>query len=240
MAGIRTRAHTGRRAAGVSYWAGVDSTSGIPGLADGWLVTRRVSGVQAGDVVRFWASGGSGLFLDSLQVWLSPVDSTPAGLIGGIYLGSVAWPAGSVYGQFTQHEFSLAPAAGLDLWIGFRYVLDVRFGGFYVHVDDIAVEPATSVSGSGDGVPDRLTLEQNFPNPFNPSTIIRFSVPRSGRVTLRIYDVLGREVAMLVDDDLHPGTFAASWNASGVASGVYFCRLCDGGSVATRRMVFVR
>ncbi|TAK64539.1 MAG: T9SS type A sorting domain-containing protein, partial [Bacteroidetes bacterium] len=93
------------------------------------------------------------------------------------------------------------------------------------------IETATNLrlriypSSSNATLPLEYKLEQNYPNPFNPVTNFKFSVKNEGFVTLNIYDVLGREIAMVVNEKLQPGTYNTSWNAGGVASGVYFYRL---------------
>jgi hypothetical protein len=74
-------------------------------------------------------------------------------------------------------------------------------------------------------VPAQFSLEQNYPNPFNPSTVVRYSLPAISRVTLKVYDILGREVATIVDATQNAGGHAAEWNASGVSSGLYFYTL---------------
>ena len=86
-------------------------------------------------------------------------------------------------------------------------------------------EVLTSVQSTPDDVPGTLVLEQNYPNPFNPSTTIKFSLPQAGYATLKVYDVLGMEIASLVADDLSAGTYTVTWDAGDVASGVYFYRL---------------
>jgi plastocyanin len=75
------------------------------------------------------------------------------------------------------------------------------------------------------GVPNDFILYQNYPNPFNPSTTISFAIPQGGFVDLRVYDILGKEVAMLVDNDLNPGSYNVSFNAGNLNSGVYFYRM---------------
>jgi len=97
----------------------------------------------------------------------------------------------------------------------------------------------SSVEAQG-GVPTSYELSQNFPNPFNPSTTIQFALPQAGRVTLKVYDVLGREEATLVDTDMPAGNFSVRWNAAQSASGVYFFRITAGSFSQTKRMVLVR
>jgi hypothetical protein len=245
----RTKAHSLPRAVGVSWWSSIDTTGAPSSVADAWLVTKRVRGISSGDGVKFWASGGSVIFLDSLQVWVSAVDSTPTGMISGRYMGSVIWPVGSVFGHFTQYVFGLTGETGYDVWIGFRYYMNCSQNGFYVHIDDVSVEPATSVTLTDDGVPALFGLHQNYPNPFNGETTIGFSLPaaqsgmreaESRGVNLVVYDVLGRAVASVVDEPLAPGLYRVPFNASGLASGVYLYRLSAGGSVETRRMILMK
>ena len=85
-----------------------------------------------------------------------------------------------------------------------------------------------------------FTLDQNYPNPFNPSTQIRFSVQRSGIVSLRVFDILGKEVVTLVNENLNVGSYETDFNATGLASGAYFYRLQSSGFVETKRMVLLR
>ncbi|MGB5874922.1 MAG: T9SS type A sorting domain-containing protein [Bacteroidota bacterium] len=97
-----------------------------------------------------------------------------------------------------------------------------------------------SVEDDHVGLPEKACLHQNYPNPFNPSTTLEFTIPRSSNVSLRIYNVLGEEVASLVEREMDAGVHRVLWDASGVASGVYLCRLSAGDFVQVRRMVIVR
>jgi hypothetical protein len=90
------------------------------------------------------------------------------------------------------------------------------------------------------GIPTVFGLDQNYPNPFNPSTTIRYQLPQDVRVTLKVYDLLGREVATLVDDVQGAGYRAVEWNSTGMASGVYFFRLDAGSFSAIRKMVVLK
>jgi hypothetical protein len=83
-------------------------------------------------------------------------------------------------------------------------------------------------------------LEQNYPNPFNPTTTIRYSVKELGKVSLRVYDVMGREVMVLVDRVQGPGEYAVAVDGSKLSSGVYFYQLRAGGFLFTRKMMLVK
>ena len=110
--------------------------------------------------------------------------------------------------------------------------------------DNTAEHSMTSVSSvaqeKANGVVDRLTLLPNYPNPFNPQTIIRYQLPRPTAVRLTIYDALGREVALLVDTTQPTGSHETIFEAGDLPSGVYLYRLETSESVQTRRMLLVR
>jgi len=89
-------------------------------------------------------------------------------------------------------------------------------------------------------LPEGFVLHQNYPNPFNPSSNIRFAIASSDFVSLKIFDVLGREVATLVNETLEAGTYTAKWNATGVPSGMYFYRLSSGTNTETKKMVLLK
>jgi hypothetical protein len=89
-------------------------------------------------------------------------------------------------------------------------------------------------------LPAEHWLGQNYPNPFNPSTAIAFSLPRAGHVTLKVYDILGKEIATLVDQHLSIGRHEAIWDAGSVESGVYFYQLRAGEFVATKKLILMK
>jgi hypothetical protein len=108
----------------------------------------------------------------------------------------------------------------------------------------------SSINLSSSGIPDRFNLEQNYPNPFNPTTNIQFSIAsaQSGSASggnrqltiVKVYDVLGREVATLVNEVKEPGTYTVKFDGSNLASGVYFYRLLAGTYVETRKLLLLR
>jgi photosystem II stability/assembly factor-like uncharacterized protein len=83
-------------------------------------------------------------------------------------------------------------------------------------------------------------LEQNYPNPFNPVTVISFHLTSEHYTTLKIFDVSGKEVAVLVEERKQPGTYSVQWNASDLAGGTYFARLTSGSSVQVKKMVLIK
>jgi hypothetical protein len=90
------------------------------------------------------------------------------------------------------------------------------------------------------GTPKAFALMQNYPNPFNPTTVIRYQLPVSSQITLKVYDVLGREVATLVNENKQAGNYTVSFDASKCSSGVYFYKLQTGNFVQTKRMMLVK
>jgi photosystem II stability/assembly factor-like uncharacterized protein len=88
--------------------------------------------------------------------------------------------------------------------------------------------------------PQAFTLVQNFPNPFNPETVIGYEIPRTCQVRLVVYDALGREVALLVNGRREAGSYTVHFQAGALSSGVYLCRLEAGGFSQTRKMILVR
>ncbi len=105
----------------------------------------------------------------------------------------------------------------------------------------------TGVKDITTAMPEEYSLLQNYPNPFNPSTNFKFSIAHSQFTTLKVYDVLGREVATLVNEVMQPGEYSVKWNArltggqaEGVTSGVYFYRLQSGNYTQTRKLLLLR
>ena len=101
-------------------------------------------------------------------------------------------------------------------------------------------EIVTSTEEISPTFPEDFIIAQNYPNPFNPTTTLEYSLSHAGHVTLKVYNVLGEEVAALVDGEQAAGAFTTTWDASDLPSGVYFYRLTAGEYVQTRKMVLMR
>jgi hypothetical protein len=88
--------------------------------------------------------------------------------------------------------------------------------------------------------PGKFELNQNYPNPFNPSTVITYSVPGAEFVTLKVYDILGNEIAVLVEGECEAGTYNVEFNSTGLSSGTYFYRMQAGSYTDTRKMILLK
>ena len=109
-----------------------------------------------------------------------------------------------------------------------------------VYLNTLTGEIVTHSSETTASVPGTFFLNQNYPNPFNPVTTITYQIPTRSHVTLKVLDVLGREVSNLVDGILEPGYKSARWDASKATSGVYFYQLRAATFVETRKMLLVK
>lgn len=98
----------------------------------------------------------------------------------------------------------------------------------------------TGISSNGNEIPEKFNLSQNYPNPFNPVTNISFSLPKSGFVSLKVFDVMGREVASLVNKDVTAGSYTVDFDASRLSSGVYFYRLTSGEFSDTKKLMLIK
>jgi len=127
-------------------------------------------------------------------------------------------------------DFSIT---GDTAWVG-------EFGNGGVIGVQMFVRKLVSVEPVDNTIPSGYALSQNYPNPFNPSTEIQFSIPAGGFTTLKVYDVLGKEVATLVNENLAPGTFKATLDGSALSSGTYIYRLVSGSMQMTKKMMLLK
>jgi len=113
-------------------------------------------------------------------------------------------------------------------------------GCLVINVTSVIRVPLTGVELIDDRLPGQAQLMQNYPNPFNPSTAIRYQVASASAVSLKVYDMLGSEVATMINAPHAPGTYEISWNASEFPSGMYYYRLQTAGAVLTKKMILLR
>ncbi len=98
----------------------------------------------------------------------------------------------------------------------------------------------TGIEDPETAVPTQFRLDQNSPNPFNPVTTLRFAVPKTCHVTVRLYDVRGREIRTLRNEEMDPGFHSVVLEAAGLPSGIYFCRMEAEGFVETKKLVLLK
>ena len=98
----------------------------------------------------------------------------------------------------------------------------------------------TEVAQKENSIPIEFSLDQNYPNPFNPTTTIQFTLPEASRVTLKLFDILGRELVTLVDKEMETGVHKVLFNAKDFASGVYFYRIQAKSENSDPRQAFVQ
>ncbi|MBN2565501.1 MAG: T9SS type A sorting domain-containing protein [Candidatus Eisenbacteria bacterium] len=114
-------------------------------------------------------------------------------------------------------------------------------GGSYEHGVGFWYQPGWILTGvPDDGFPSMFRLEQNSPNPFNPVTAVRFAMPKKARACIRVYDVGGRLVRVLLDEEREPGHHEITFDARGLPSGVYFMRMEASGFSDTRKLVLLK
>lgn len=236
-----TSGDTVRPQAGTSFWFSSWQNANGSGLIDEWLIGPRVPMIEDGDSLFFWAGAIGDLYDDSLRVFVSTTDSALGSFVNQIGYFRVDGPPGSWH----RYGFDLSAFAGEEIFVAVNYFI-VDGGGSGSNSDNvwidhflITTQGAVSVAEEGN-LPSAFILQQNYPNPFNPATTIGYELSAAADVHLRIFDLLGREVAELVREQQQPGVYAARWDASGMASGLYFYRLTAGGVSQTRSMLLVR
>lgn len=177
---------------------------------------------------------------------ISQVGAGGDNFIGTLLNDSAATPIGSGVAPFTG---SFAPSGALNAFNG----LAVN-GSWVLGIEDVASGDSgvlkawclqlvyqTLVGGvQSVEIPNYFSLTQNYPNPFNPTTSIKFSVPTPEMVTLKVYDILGKEVAVLVNELKQPGFHSVEFNASRLASGIYFYRINAGEFTSVKRMILIK
>jgi hypothetical protein len=109
-----------------------------------------------------------------------------------------------------------------------------------LNLKDGQIKITTDVDYNDNKIPVAYFLSQNYPNPFNPSTKIRYEIPIESKVLIKVYDILGREVATLVNDYQKAGRYQVEWNAGNLASGVYFYSIKAGDFYSTKKLILLK
>jgi len=156
-------------------------------------------------------------------------------ILGGLQVVDISNPARPTLAGYYQPSGCFA--LGVESQNGYVYIAD-GVAGFQIYrnllVTPVSVEPTQGFAVNN------FILEQNYPNPFNPATTIRFQLPEGGNTILKIYDILGKEVATLVNEYKTAGTHQVTFNATQLSSGIYFYTLQSGGNYITKQMMLIK
>lgn len=219
-----------------------DTTWKFAGLGGHWFDAGAMIVFDTAIFVGAW----DGVFMYSGKdtTWLARSNGLPEYLEYCLFAsaGNLLFMSGISVGFYVTSDFGLAwiPVSGTvfggaainAIAANKKYLFAGTQGGVWrIPLADIA----TSVNNHPSQLPAQYALYQNFPNPFNPSTVIRYQMPVNSRATLKVYDVLGREIATLVDGEQSAGTHSVTFNAAGISSGTYFYRFQAGTYSETKK-----
>jgi hypothetical protein len=118
--------------------------------------------------------------------------------------------------------------------------ISLAYSGIAPDIGAYEYNSATSIDSTLSGAPTAFELYQNYPNPFNPTTNIGFRIVDGGFISLKVYDILGNEVATVVDEEKPAGTYEVKFNATELSSGIYFYQLITGTYVSTKSMILIK
>ena len=153
-------------------------------------------------------------------------------------LGSISYGLNRINSSSPSPNFAMAGCIYRNGQSKTNAIAYVGNSGINAYFD--AEHLVTGIQNVSNEVPSGFKLEQNYPNPFNPQTNIRFSILKSGLVTLRVFDITGKEVAVLVNQNLNSGTYNYDFEASLLSSGVYFYRISAGDFSEVKKMVLLK
>lgn len=181
-----------------------------------------------------WTSSGFPYNLNTLEVSPDNNDIIYAGTQTGLYRSTNKGASWYAYNNsFTPSKNVIGLSKEMNS--GDTVIVSTDDGVYKVFRDFL-----TGVDNSNNLIPEEYRLEQNFPNPFNPSTKIKFELMKPGLTSLKIYDGLGREVSTLVNDALQAGSYEVEFNASDHSSGIYYYKIISGEFSETRKMILTK
>ncbi len=140
---------------------------------------------------------------------------------------------------FNAPAVSINPNESAELWLAIAVGADETAFNTNLSAAVTKYNQLTSV-GDEKGIPEGFTLSQNYPNPFNPSTTLNYTIDARSNVKLQVFDVLGNMVSELVNEEKEPGSYNVNFNAAGLTSGTYFCRLTSGSNSVVRKMTLIK
>ncbi len=223
-----------------SSWTSVNT-----GLSNKYVSSLAVEGTNifagtANDVFLSTNNGASWNDVDtSLSTSVSSLAVSGANIFAGTGYGSLVSVSTNNGASWTTVDagLTLPNTAVFALFIsGTNLFAGTTFGVWRRPLSEMI----TSVKGRDTEKPTRFSLSQNYPNPFNPTTTISFTLPSRSIVSLKVFDMLGREVSMIVSGELQAGNYNRQWNAANMASGVYFYSLQAGTNTETKNLLLLK
>jgi hypothetical protein len=220
------------------YAQRINSTGSVQWASDGvpictltgWQDEQAIAKDDSGGAIITWTDYRSGTYSD---IYAQRINAS-----GVVQWADTGVAIGTASGS--QHAPSIVrdgSGGAIISWVDqIRGVYASLIGGNGV----LGSRPTVSVEVTNRQAPKEFELLQNYPNPFNPTTIINYQLPKNGYVTLKIYNVLGKEVATLVNEYKDAGYYKGSFDASRLSSGVYFYKLQVGNYVMTKKMLLAR
>jgi len=207
-----------------------------------WTATGVIICTAAGDQIKsqIVSDGNSGAYIiweDHRNAGNSDIYAQRIASTAAINWPATGFPITTIgHDQLNPMIVSDGNLGAIVVWQDFRSdtTFDIYENGFNT------TGVITTVRGVTTTNPLEYTLLQNYPNPFNPTTTIKFDIPKSGNVRIIIFDARGREVETLVNEQLSPGSYETTWNASKIASGIYFYRLHTSEYTETKRMALIK
>lgn len=211
---------------------------------DMWIITPQIMNISLSDSLVFWIKKWPGLdYTDNVDIKISTTNnSTPAAFTYTVAL--LVYPAVNDT-AWTRKSYALSSVPGLtggsNIYVGFReHVLDNLADGDVIGLDLVQLIGLVGIENQNNENPSSYSLKQNYPNPFNPSTEIVFALPNSEFVTLKVYGVLGNEVATVVNEYRLKGTHSVKFDASNLGSGMYFYKIQAGDFSDTKKMTLIK
>jgi hypothetical protein len=220
-------------------------TYGLVGISnDEWLITPQITNVQPNDSLYFWLRkpGYTNGYLDNFDIKISTTTNVPASFT--VTVAALVFPVNTADTNWTLRAYRIGNlvSPGASIYIGFReHVANNITDGAAFQLDLVQVTGnPVGISGNNGEIPSEYSLGQNYPNPFNPTTNIKFGLPKSGNVKLAVYDVLGNEVSVIVNEFRQAGSYTADFDASKLSSGIYFYKLSTESFTETKKMMLVK
>ena len=189
-------------------------------------------------------SGRDSVKLEFDNDW-NAIDAQDQAIVDVSYNGGSTWTNIITWGGTdvrNTHEVHSLPGATNNPNVKIRFVSVQPGWDWWWTIDNVCIrgEVVTGLANNGNEIPKQYSLSQNYPNPFNPSTKIKFDLPKQGFVSLKVYDVLGKEVANLVNEVKTPGSYVVNFNGENISSGVYYYRIDVGNYVETKKMLLIK